>query len=139
MNIFKQIWASLTGPAQKPPAKAQPSQTAGGRRGPVVQVRPDSRPYWQTQGWRKRGRTITGYYRTERGSYSGKIVFEYGQPQFYIHNPPAAIFESRHHACFNDRKDGWYWVHFSKSSQTPDAGIVAIEAVLFEALSNRRH
>jgi hypothetical protein len=53
---------------------------------------------------------------------------------FYILNPPAAILDGPHSACFRQREEGWYWIHFGKVSNEIDSGLVAIEVLIHEAL-----
>jgi hypothetical protein len=52
-------------------------------------------------------------------------------------NPPPAILNGPHNACFRARGQGWYWVHFSKSSDEIDSGLVAIEVLIHQALLGR--
>ena len=118
---------------QTPPSPGRLS-VVGPRRAASVVIGPDARPYWQIRGWRKHGKTLTGAYRTPRGSFVGKIEMKWGQVSFLILNPPAEILDGPHGACFRPREQGWYWVHFGKVSSDIDSGLVAIEVLIHEAL-----
>lgn len=115
------------------PSRGRPL-VAGPRRPGSVVIGPDTRPLWQIRGWQRNGQTFTGAYRTPRGSFLGKIELKWGQPSFFILNPPAAILTGPHGACFRRREQGWYWVHFGKESKEIDSGLVAIEVLLHKAL-----
>jgi hypothetical protein len=118
------------------PSRSRPI-VAGPRRPGSVVVGPDTRPLWQIRGWQKNGQTLTGAYRTPRGSFLGRIDLKWGQPSFFILNPPAAVLSGRHSACFRPREEGWYWIHFSKDSKEIDSGLVAIEVLIHQALRGR--
>ena len=105
---------------------------------PVI-VRPNSQPYWKFRRWRKKGHRLVGAYRTPRGSRVGEIQLSLvDPPKHYIFNPPPALLAGSHGACFRPDGSRRYWVHFHESSKDIDAGIVAIEQQLFQALSGNR-
>lgn len=101
----------------------------------LVVLRDDS-PLWNTRGWRQEGEKLLGAFRTRLGARVGEIrLTNDGPPEFYILSPPATLLDGVHGACFRARRDKWYFVHMSSQfGRHPDSGIVAIEALLLEAL-----
>jgi hypothetical protein len=108
------------------------------KRKPIA-IRPRTAPYWEERGWRLVGTNLVGEYRTPRGTCAGTISKAGSpRPEFFIHNPPAALQEHDHWACFSDVGGGRYSIHFNPHPPFPDAGIVAVERVLAEALASGR-
>jgi hypothetical protein len=102
-------------------------------------VTPDSRPLREVRGWRRVGNVLKGAYRTRYGSFAGEIDVSSARPSFWIINPPAAVLNGPHRPCFRPRGGGGrYWVHFGMSSFEIDAGIAAIERLIFQSLQPRR-
>jgi hypothetical protein len=91
--------------------------------------------YWEEQRWQLNGMNLNGYYRTYYGSYKGTIdLFESGDHQFYIHNPPQQLRRHSHWPCFMFRGNGLYWVHFRIKPKNVDAGIITIERIIRESM-----
>lgn len=99
-------------------------------------VKRQALPYWQSSGWRKDSWTYSGFYRTPYERYPGAIIERPGEEtNYYIFSPPACLSYHPHHYCFH-REGGTnrYDIHFSKPGQTVDDAILAVEAILTEAL-----
>lgn len=114
-----------------------PSEAARpARRQPVRCVRSyRGTKYWQEQGWRLNGHLMEGYYRTLYRSFKGRIeLFDSGDHLYFIHDPPSQLRQHSHWACFVQRGNGWYWVHFSIKAKNVDTGIITIEKILCQAL-----
>ena len=91
--------------------------------------------YWEEQGWRMNGYLLLGYYRTFYGAYKGRIeLFDSGDHQYHVHNPPPQLRHHPHWPCFISRGGGLFWVHFSLKPKNVDAGILTIETILREAI-----
>jgi hypothetical protein len=124
----------MTDPIHIPPRQPQPI-----RRLRLVHIPASRSPLWQDRRWIKKGRRFEGAYRTEFGSIAGEIRIEDGTPSYYILNPPKNLLTGSHGACFRPRGSGKYWVHFAEhSSGNIDAGILAVEALLAQALRQQR-
>lgn len=109
-------------------------------RRPIL-LRPVNRPYWDLTHWREDGDCLTGFYRTPWGSFDGYVRHAKGErPEFYIAQPPAALWKHKHAICFRDtgQKTNTYSIHFSPAPRDPDTGILAVEKVLGEALAQER-
>ena len=96
-------------------------------------------PYWQSQGWEKKGKTYQGYYKVGSYSFEGKVEEVYkGHLEFWIKNPPIANTSHPHEACYflKTKKGGWCMVHFEPDARPPDidSGIIDIERVQGECL-----
>lgn len=97
-------------------------------------VRRNFRTTWQERGWKRRGKSYFGYYRTPYGSYEGRIEQPYSNYlEFYIRRPPACLDLHSHRSCFFAKGDGEFEVHFSRPAPTPDDGILVIERILEES------
>jgi hypothetical protein len=84
------------------------------------------------------GDQLVGFYRTPWGSVEGRILHVTGKrPQFYLVNPPPELEKHPHRACFHrtGQNTNTYLVHLWPAPENPDAGILAIEKVLGEALA----
>lgn len=103
----------------------------------VRHVEIDRRSLWEQRGWQREGKKLRGAFRTALGSLSGDIDLRQGWPEFYIRNPPAALLAGRHGACFRDRGNGHYFVHFNVAAESIDGGIATIERLLEETLRGR--
>ena len=91
--------------------------------------------YWQEQGWRLNGYVMAGYYRTFYRSFRGRIeLFDSGDHQYFVHDPPRQLRQHPHWSCFVSRGNGLYWVHFSLKPRNVDTGIITIEKILCQAL-----
>ena len=99
---------------------------------------PIVRPYWDLNHWKLKGDRLVGFYRTRYGSYEGYINHpKSSRPEFYIAGPPAALRDHRHWICFRSIGGNRYAIHFVPAPPHPDAGILEVERVLFEALSGQ--
>ena len=99
---------------------------------------PIVRPYWDVNHWKLKGDRLAGFYRTRHGSYEGYINHpKSSRPEFYIVKPPEELRHHRHWICFHHIGGGRYSIHFSPAPSFPDAGILEVEEVLFEALSGQ--
>lgn len=111
----------------------------------VKAVRPYARKshtssYWKDSGWERRGENLIGHYKAGGNLYRGSIELtgsRYRPMKFYIYDPPRAILNGPHGACYH-----WqglpelrkYWIHFSEEPADIDSGIIQIERNLLEAL-----
>ena len=142
MNLIQNIqrWVESTfAPAPQKPrvevVKQYTIQTSGkrrGRRSTVVKRIP--RPYWEEHGWQHQGGTYQGLYQTRFGSWSGyATVSPSGRVEVFIHNPPAVLELHPHWPCFNQRNDGWYFVHPNKRIADVSSAIINVEKTITEA------
>jgi hypothetical protein len=100
-------------------------------------------PYWQRKGWKEFGKSVfrsqegyQGHYATKYGSWSGIIIKEFGNNYaYYIINPPATLIKGNHSACFKDKGNGKYGVHFQKEPKTINEGIITIEKTIAESFA----
>lgn len=97
--------------------------------------------YWQDSGWEKRDNYLIGRYKAGRRSFPGSIELSNSVVEpfsFYIYDPPSAILDGPHGACFMHmtRVDGRdrYFVHFSEDPPDIDSGIIQIQRDLSEAI-----
>lgn len=89
--------------------------------------------FLRQRGWQKRGREYVGYYRTWYKTLEGKIRVRTLQcGDFFIKDPPPELKNHRHWACFGERGDGWYEVHFDDKPKSIEEGIRCIEKLLIE-------
>jgi len=113
--------------------RVQP-QTAVSAPGHKVTVEREFQPVWLEQGWKKKGTTYSGFYRTAFGAYKGKIELLYQfRLRFLIWSPPSCLWKHPQATCFLSKGRNLYEVHFSKIAATPDDGIIEIEKILTEA------
>lgn len=104
---------------------------------PIV-IKPIDRPYWDIQHWQLHGDRLDGFYRTPFGSHQGYVLCAKGpRPQFYIVDPPDCLKHHSHWICFHPAGVGTYSVHLNPAPENADAGILAIEKVLGEALAGK--
>ena len=153
-SVRWQIVASPGSPIRIEPCTSGPGNAESGRvmavvptaglstptRRPIL-LRPVNRPYWDLTHWREDGDRLTGFYRTPWGSFDGLVLHAKGErPEFYIVQPPAALRKHKHWICFHDtgQRTNTYSIHFSPAPQDPGTGILAVEKVLGEALTEHR-
>jgi len=111
-------------------------QTATPQEEDRIVIRPIKRPYWEQKGWKPNGDRLIGFYETPMGLFQGYIEdWRSRRPQFYIIKPPRELRYHNHWACFREKGNNLFWVHFGETPTNPDAGILEIEKVLAEALS----
>jgi len=135
MNFLKTLVDSMINPA---PPKVVVKRVA--HRNPVgpasarTIVERDTVPLWAERHWQKSGQTYTGFYRTEFGSWEGRIEeTPGGLIRFYLNKPPACLSSHSHYSCFLPKGGGLYEVHFRIPAKTASDGIVQIERILGEA------
>lgn len=100
---------------------------------PVNRISPSGILLWQERGWKKQGNKLVGVFRTRRGGFVGEIILNGGdagtEPSYYVFSPPPLVLKTSHAACWRQRGDKRYWVHFASKAPL-DAGIAAIESQL---------
>lgn len=103
-----------------------------------VDARPSPLPYHLEKGWQKSGRVYQGYYRCRLAACKGQIEERFnGDYKFFIFNPPQEVLSGSHSACFTDAGGGRYHVHFGVDGRSLDAGIMAVERILYQNLNRR--
>jgi hypothetical protein len=108
-----------------------PTSTRSGSRIVVNRI---PHPYWEERGWRREGRAYTGTYQTLFGSWHGYVtVSPSGRVEVFIHNPPSVLERHPHWPCFNQRSDGWFFVHPVTRVADVSAGILAVEKTIAES------
>ena len=107
-----------------------------GQRTPEV-VKRREQPYWQERGWLRKGDTYTGTYQTQYGAFQGLVEQRGADLRFYMFDPPQAVRQSSHWACFQDRGSGRYNVHMSRRPSDVGSGIMAIERLITSAFEGR--
>lgn len=94
-------------------------------------------PYWKERGWEHTKKIYKGYYRTRCGSFQGEAKEKhFGKLKFFICDPPAVVQNIHEWSCFNERSNGWYFVHINGETKDVSAGIIAIEQILTKAYKN---
>lgn len=102
--------------------------------GPSPTVQRRQVPYWQQQGWTRKGNTYTGAYQTRYGAFSGEIREHRGNDiEFFLYQPSPEIQGHGHWVCFQDRGNGWYLVHMGRRPNDVSSGIMTIERLITEA------
>ena len=93
-------------------------------------------PLLYRRGWTRKGQELFGYYRTTYGSYFGKVRLRmFGTGEFSIHQPPQFLKNHPHWACFTEKDNGWYELHFTEKPNSLDEGIRTIELMISEAFT----
>jgi len=91
-------------------------------------------PYWQEQGWTRRGDTYSGSYHTPYAAFCGQITeHRGGHIEFLMYSPSGEIRAHSHWACFQARGNGWYAVHMVRQPRDVSSGIITIERLITEA------
>lgn len=93
--------------------------------------------YWEEQGWKltRANDQLNGYFRTMHESFIGRVdLDETGDHRYFVKDPPPGLARHPHGPCFMHHGNGWYWVHFNVKPRNVDAGLVAIEIILREAI-----
>lgn len=88
---------------------------------------------WQDRGWIRNRDTLTGYYRTRRGAFRGRITGCDGSAKYYVTKPPKKLLSGPHGACFRERGGDEFLIHFNTKPKHPDQGILYVEQLLLEA------
>ena len=103
-----------------------------------ILIRRSAAPLWVERRWKRYDNIYTGYYRTQYGSYRGRIAVRSRDIiQFLIYDPPDYLRDHSHFKCFIPKGGGEYEVHFSTPARNIDDGIVKIESILTEAFEGR--
>ena len=104
-------------------------------RGPApTRFRRLERPYWQERGWVRSGNVYTGTYQTPYGSFLGSVEDRgWNRYRFYLIDPPRALRQSTHWACFQPRGRKGFFVHMAERPADLSSGILAIERLITEA------
>lgn len=120
-----------------PPVPAQMKTFPRARRlAPPIIVRRDSRPYWEERRWQRNGQEYSGNFQTRFGSWQGFInVSPGGRVEVFIHNPPTVLQRHPHWQCFQQRDNGWFFIHPTKSVPDVCAGILGVEKTIIEAFT----
>ena len=100
----------------------------------VEHIRRREEPYWQERGWMRQGNTYSGTYQTPYGSFLGLVEDRgWGDLRFYLEEPPRALRDSSHWACFQPRGAKGYHVHMARRPADVSSGILAIERLIAES------
>ncbi len=114
------------------------SRLARGR-GPAEKVQRRQLAYWQEQGWARQGNEYSGSYHTPYGAFTGWIQDRGGTDiDFFMYAPPDVLRNDSHWACFQDRGEGWYFVHMGRLPQDVSSGILSIERLITAAFRRQR-
>ena len=137
MSLLRRILDSLSsGPPTPPPRGVRESRAASGHGRAPLLVRRNTQRLFEERGWRLNGTALDGYYRTKYGSFRGWITGATGSsPAFYIVDPPRAVLDGPHGACFQPRGRREFRVHWRTRPDNVDTGILRIEHTILEALS----
>ena len=104
------------------------------KRGNTEVVQRRQIPYWQEKGWIRTGTEYNGAYQTPYGAFTGWIEHRNGNNfNFFIYDPPDAIRNHSHWACFQERGQGWFLVHMRRRPADISSGILTIERLITEA------
>ena len=108
-------------PAAKPPAGRRPLR--------------NTQPLYEERGWKLRGDTLHGWYRTRFGAFEGRIDQPFSKhARYWIIRPPEQLLSGPHSGCFFDRGQDRFEIHFSTKPPDANAGILCMEHTLMEAL-----
>jgi hypothetical protein len=101
---------------------------------PKTTIRPSPDEYHLAQGWAYDNYTWRGQYRVPGLECPGEIWQHYSKFCARIANPPDAVLNGSHSACFaaDAEKPGWYRIHFANMPRTVDGAILAVEQTLQE-------
>ncbi len=112
--------------------------TAPQPRTPPRLVRRLQLPYWQERGWVRQGNTYAGNYQTRFGSFGGLVEDRrWSDLRFYILDPPQALRNSSHWACFQPRGKKGFHVHMSIRPADVGSGILVVERLITEAFQGK--
>jgi hypothetical protein len=101
---------------------------------PTTVVQRRQIPYWQEQGWTRRGNTYNGSYQSPYAAFWGEIAeHRGGHIDFLLYNPSAEIRRHSHWVCFQHRGNDWYMVHMAKQPRDVSSGIITIERLITES------
>lgn len=143
-GFLSRLWRQLTGQplvtvrTPESPPRVRTRHTTPRRSTGRVVVEADTRPLYESKGWRREGNRLVGAYRLAgRRSFAGEIdLANPHHPSFYITNAPKSVLNGDHAACFRRRGRNRYLVHFARTGGGDvDAGIVAVEKLLHAALN----
>lgn len=120
--------AGATG-ARRRPAPAQNVPLANGRT--ALMIHRNSTPLYEERGWKRKNGALLGYYRTPFGSFQGLVEGS----SYYIFDPPQAVLDGEHGACFRQRGIHLFEIHWRERPKDISAGILHVEKCLMEALA----
>ena len=107
-----------------------------------VLVRSKALPLWQELGWVRRGNEYKGFYRTNYGSYRGRIIRKLdGIFGFFIELNDRTCEVLRSHpqgGCFvpcGGVTSNWYIVRQNRFARNVDGGIMEIHRIIEEAFA----
>jgi hypothetical protein len=108
------------------------------RAGSRIMVQRNPRPYWEENGWTKKGCVYSGEYRSRHGARSpGHItVSPGGRIEVFISNPPTRLQRHPHWHCFIKRHGDLYFIHPQTPVTDVSAAILSVEKTLNEAYDN---
>lgn len=126
MGLLDFIVELLAGqaPAPKSPPRTASSRSSAPRRIGYL---------WQERGWRRCGDTLRGYFRTQRGSYEGRIEGAGEHARYFIIAPPKRLLSGEHGVCFREQGKDEFLVHWNRPPPHVDDGILTIEKLIREA------
>ena len=107
-----------------------------GTRTPEI-IKRREQPYWLERGWVRKGDSFTGNYQTIHGSFRGFVEQRGVELRFFMLDPPQAVRQGTHWACFQDRGSNLYHVHMSRRPTDVSAGIIAIERLVTDAFEGQ--
>ena len=94
-------------------------------------------PYWQENGWIEKWGQYKGYYKTNYCKCLGLIEEKYkGNYSFFIFDPPKALKQSSHWACFSRKGLGKYSIHFGQKPRDISSGIIIVEQLINASFSS---
>lgn len=96
-------------------------------------------PYWRERGWILQGNVYHGTYQTAHGGFRGMIEDRgWSDLRFYMFEPPDAVRQSSHWACFQARGKKGYYVHMGTRPNDVGSGILTIERLISESFTHHR-
>ena len=101
-------------------------------------IRRHEEPYWQERGWVRRGDTYRGTYQTPYGSFQGIVEDRmWNDLRYYMFDPPTALRQSSHWACFQPRGAKGFHVHMAQRPGDVSSGILTIERLITDAFEGK--
>ena len=143
MGFFAKIFGLEGTPVATPIRVSRGKRTARSRTCRVapsvkqrISVKRNTRQLYQERGWRRRGDSLHGYYRTARGAFKGRIDNPLSKkPKFFIIKPPQEVLDGDHGPCFVDRGGNTFVIHFYPRPKDVNTGIIRVEHCILESFS----
>ncbi len=130
MSLLSFLLGAAEAPgARKRPAPAQTLTLRNGRSAVVIPR--NTTPLYEQRGWKRKNGALFGHYRTPFGSFEGLVEGS----TYYIFDPPQAVLDGEHGACFRQRGIHLFEIHWRERPKDISAGILHVEKCLMEALS----